>query len=164
MWDQLQFLPLMALFMFENCNVEIWERTSVKATVGLEKYEYVSSVVENTCLGKTLSKNKWELIYFVIDISYTCVGKHHSQQKPCCNLQGLLGDPLKQSAKFCSPKVPRQRICELPNVGNCAVSIITYFSKSLKVATEQLLLPVVISSNGKSKVGIHTQVVLLFQC
>lgn len=75
----------------------------------------------------------------------------------------LLGDTSKQSVRFCSPNVPRQRICNAPNVGIVQSPCITYFSKSLKVAIEQLLFPVIISSDGKSEVGIHTQVVLLFQ-
>lgn len=40
---------------------------------------------------------------------------------------------------------------------------LAYFSKCLKVPIEQLLLPVIISSAGKSEVGICTQLVLLFQ-
>jgi len=40
---------------------------------------------------------------------------------------------------------------------------VTYFSESVKVAIEQLLLSVIISSGGKSEVSICTAAVLLFQ-
>lgn len=75
----------------------------------------------------------------------------------------LVGDTSRNSVRFCCPNIPKQRICDPSNVGIVQPPCITDFSKGLKVAIEQVLLPAFISSDGKSEAGIQVALSLSWE-
>lgn len=106
------------------------------------------------------------MISSITDISYTYVGKHHSEQQLFHKATGeskLVCDTSKHSVRVCSPNIPKWRICDPSKAGIVQPPCITDFSKGLRIAFEEVLLPVFISSDGKSKAGTQEALALSWE-